>query len=69
MIGPMIKHSTLLSFYEQYPNSVRFNVINPREVFATIDAELIRLLGSKKQVTTPSDESIKKILAFAKQKK
>ena len=63
---PMSKYSTLLFIYEQYPYSKRFFIENPRDLFAKIDAELVRLLGNKKPMPTPSDSCIKKILAFAK---
>ena len=66
---PMTKHSTLLFIYEQYPYSKRFFIENPRDLFAKIDAELVRLLGNKKPMPTPSESCINKILAFAKEAK
>jgi len=63
----MTKHSTHLFIYEQYPNSQRFSLEDPRRLFARIDAELVTLFGAKKLPPTPSQESISKILAFAQQ--
>lgn len=62
----MTKYSTLLFIYEHYPNSHRFSLENPRDLFAKIDAELITLLGNKKPIVSPSDECVNRILTFAK---
>lgn len=62
----MTKHSTLLFIYEHYPNSHRFSLENPRDLFAKIDVALVMLLGHKKPIVSPSDDCINKILAFAK---